>query len=80
MEAIYNIFTNLKIKHNSQMVFDPSYPNIDMTCFKEHDWKPFYGDVKEAIPENVPTPHGKDIDLHLYVDTNHTGDKLTCQS
>jgi hypothetical protein len=48
MEAIYNIFAYLKIKHNSRMVFDPSYPDTDMTCFKECDWKLFYGDVKEA--------------------------------
>jgi hypothetical protein len=57
------------------MVFDPSYPDIDMTQFKDVDWKPFYGNMKEAIPENVPTPHGKDIDLCPYVNADHTGDK-----
>jgi hypothetical protein len=81
MEAIYNIFAYLKIKHKSQMVFDPSYPDIDMTHFKEcNSWKPFYGDVKEAIPENAPTPCGKDIDLCLFIDANHAGDKLTQRS
>jgi hypothetical protein len=62
------------------MVFDPSYPDIDMARFKECDWKPFYGDVKEAIPENAPTPRGKDVDLRLYVDADHAGEKLTRRS
>ena len=49
LEAVYHIFAYLRKKHNSRMVFDPCYPNIDMTGFKECDWKNFYGDVKEAI-------------------------------
>jgi deoxycytidine triphosphate deaminase len=80
MEAIYDIFAYLKIKHTSRMVFDPLYLDIDMNHFKECDWKPFYDDVKEVIPENALTPRGKDIDLHLYVDADHAGDKITRQS
>jgi hypothetical protein len=45
------------------MVVDPTYPKIGMTQFKEVDWKPFYGNVQEAIPKN-----GKDVDLRLYVE------------
>jgi hypothetical protein len=52
MEAVYNIFAYLKIKHNSRMVFDPSYPDSDMNRFKEVDWKPFYGNV--TFIKNMP--------------------------
>ena len=62
------------------MVFNPTYPKIDMTKFKECDWKTFYGDVSEPIPPNAPKPLGKDVDLIAYVDSDHAGDKLTRRS
>jgi hypothetical protein len=67
----------LQYRHNSQMVFNPTYPDIDMTQFKEVDWKPFYGDVEEAMPNNAPAPYDKDVDLRLYMKADqHAGDKL----
>lgn len=80
LEAVLRIFGYLKNKHNARMVFDPSYPDIDMRDFQEHDWKAFYGDAKEAIPDNAPEPRGKEIDLRIYVDSDHAGDKLTRRS
>ena len=40
----------------------------------------FYDDVNEAIPEDVPQGRGRVADLGVYVDSDHTGDKLTRQS
>ena len=48
--------------------------------FQEHDWCGFYGDVKEAIPPNAPEPRGKEVDLRIFVDSDHAGDKLIRQS
>ena len=48
-----------------------------MNNFKECDWKSFYGDCKEAIPSNVPLPRGKEVDLRLFVDSDHAGDLRT---
>ena len=62
------------------MVFDPSYPEIDMQSFKECEWKTFYGDVHEAIPTNAPTARGKEVDVRLFVDSDHAGDRLTRRS
>jgi len=62
------------------MVFDPTYPTIDESTFHKGEWKHFYGDVKEAIPPNAPEPRGKEVDLRLYVDSDHAGDKLTRRS
>ena len=39
----------LKAKDISQMVFDPTYPELGMGTFKNCEWKNFYGNVKEAI-------------------------------
>jgi hypothetical protein len=66
--------------HNARIVFDPSYPTIDMSAFKECDWQTFYGNVREAIPPNAPVPRGKDVDLRLFVDSDHAGDQNTRRS
>jgi hypothetical protein len=80
LEAVFHMFNYLEKKHNARIVFDPSYPTVDLTVFKECDWKAFYGDVKEAIPPNAPTPRGKDVDLRMFVDSDHAGDKKTRRS
>ncbi len=77
LDAVVRVFSYLKHKHNSRMVFDPTYPEIDLTSFKECDWKNFYGDTKEAIPPNAPKPLGKEVDLRLFVDSDYAGDKRT---
>jgi hypothetical protein len=80
LETVFHVFPYLKAKHNAQIVFDPTYCDIDLNNFQEHSWKNFYGDVREAIPVDMPEPRGKDVDLHLYVDPDHAGDQHTCQS
>jgi hypothetical protein len=49
------------------VVFDPTYPEIDMSVFKECDWKEFYGNIMEAIPPNTPESRGKDIKQPTFV-------------
>jgi hypothetical protein len=41
LQAMLHIFGYLKKKHGSRMVFDPSYPDIDHTIFKECNWQEF---------------------------------------
>ncbi len=67
----------LKAKHNSRLVFDPTYPDIDQSSFHKCDWKEFYGDVTEALPPDAPEPLGKDMDIRMMVDSNHAGNKKT---
>jgi len=80
LDALFRVFAYLKKKHNSRMVFDPSYPSIDHSDFKVCDWKDFYGNVKEAIPTDAPEPRGKGIDIRLYVDSDHAGEQRTRRS
>jgi hypothetical protein len=49
-------------------------------AFKECDWKEFYGDVREAIPSNAPEPCGQSVNIRMYVDSNHAGEKRTRRS
>ena len=71
-----HIMSYLKIKHNSRLVLDPSYPGIDMSEFNSNDkWEPFYGGVQEAKPLNAPKPLRKEVTLCMFVDSEHAGDK-----
>ena len=80
LECVYHIFAYLSLKHNSRMVFDSTYPNIDMSQFKECEWKALYASIKEVIFGNAPGPRGKEVDIRLYVDSDHTGNTVTRRS
>ena len=59
LAQVFHIFAYLKKHHNTRLVFDPSYPEIDPNTFVHHDWTKFYGNVKEALPPDMPKPLGK---------------------
>jgi hypothetical protein len=61
-------------------VFDTTYPSVDTDTFIKTDWKSMYGDVKEMIPSDAPTPRGKEVDFRLCVDSDHAGDQFTRRS
>ena len=59
-------------------ILRPNYPDIDFDTFNDGaEWKTFYGDVTEAIPSNAPDPRGNSVDLRMWVDSDHVGDKMT---
>ena len=80
LDAVFHIFNYLEKRHNSRIVFDPTYPIIDMSSFKDCDWKQYYGNAKEAIPPNAPEARGKEVDLRLFVDSDHANDQRTRRS
>jgi hypothetical protein len=80
LDAVYHLFAYLSLHHNDFLVFDPTYPDIDMFAFIKTDWKPMYGDVKEAVPQNAPVARGKAFDLRLFVDSDHAGEQFTHRS
>ena len=80
MDAVFHVFAYLKARQNSRMVFEPTYLSINKTKFQEHEWKWLYGDVKEAIPSNCPKPLGREVDLWMFVDSDHAMDETTRRS
>jgi hypothetical protein len=56
LDTVFHMFAYLEKKHYSRLIFDPTYPKINMDEFKECNWKEYYGDVKEAVPPNAPFP------------------------
>jgi hypothetical protein len=80
LDTVFHLFAHLANNHNVRVVFDRTYPIIDDDSFVTADWKAMYGDIKEALPPDAPVPLGKDVDLHLYVNSNHAGEKFTKSS
>ena len=69
LQIVFHIYAYLEKQHNSRLAFNPSYPEIDMRVFHQEDWTDYYGDVKEAIPDNAPEPKGKPIILRAVVNS-----------
>ena len=80
LQCIHHVYGYLKRKHNSRMVFDPTYPSVNPDHFLERDWSNCYGDVQEAVPPDAPDPLGSSVDLRLYVDSSHADDAKTRRS
>ena len=80
LDTALHVVSYLKMKHNACMVYDPSYPKINMSDFKTNDWIEFYGPVKEPVQLNAPLPTGKPVDLLMYVDSDFASDKLSWRS
>jgi hypothetical protein len=62
------------------LIFDPTYPVIDLDSFPSFDWTETYGDATEAIPTNMAKPLGREVDIRMMVYSDHTGDKQTQRS
>ena len=61
LKAAIHLMGYLRLKHNTRLVFDPTYPDINLDSFPTYAWTEFYGDVTEAIPTDMPKPLGKEI-------------------
>ena len=66
----------LKWKQNTGLFFDQTYPDINFDTFNDGaELKTFYGDVTKAIPPNAPDPIVKAVDLRMWVNSYHAGEK-----
>ncbi len=77
LENALHVMGYLQLKHNSRLIFDPTYPDIDQTAFPSFEWMEFYGNVEEAILPNMPPPLGKYVNLCMIVDSDYAGEKRT---
>jgi hypothetical protein len=59
LDDVLHVFPNLAQHHNTRVMFDPTYPEVYMHAFVKTDLKSMYGDVKEFLPSEAPTLHGK---------------------
>ena len=79
LDAVFWVSSYLKAKHNSRLDLDMSYLELDNNV-PDPDWSSIYRHVKEAKPLDAPTVHGKEVDICIFVDSDHAGDKFACCS
>ena len=58
-------------------MYDLSYPETGHNIFKKCDWLEFYRNANKAIHVNAPEPQYKDVDICIFVDGNHAGEKVS---
>ena len=81
LDQLYHMFGFLKLKHNSEMVLDPSEPEINEDQFPKEDWQHTpYGKGHEIVPPNAPKFRGLGFKIIAYVDSDHAGDSITRRS
>ena len=60
------------------MVFDPEH--VQHAEVAKPDWSEFYRDTIVEVPPDAPEPRGKPVQITGFVDSDHTGDKVTQKS
>ena len=82
LDQIFHIFAYLKYHHNTELVFDPSIPEISGQDFEKQNWEgTIYGDdLVEEKPPNRPKSRGNGMRMTVYVDSDHAGDSVTRRS
>jgi len=81
LQQLYNVFAYLKLKHNAEMIFDPSEPDIPDNDFVRQDWSAsVYNNAKEVIPKDMPEPKGFGFKIRAFVDSDHAGSEKTRRS
>ena len=86
-QAMY-MYKYLEDHKRSKIVFDTTYVNInddhvvpeERASFRAKYMKELYPDAVEDLPPNPPIPRSKPVQVSLFVDADHAGDKMTRRS
>ena len=86
MQALH-IFHYLDMHNSSWMPMDPNKIDVEYKGSQDNSpdarravMKRLYPDAKEEIPDNMPEARGKSIQINLYVDADHAGNRVTRRS
>jgi hypothetical protein len=80
LQEVLHVFSYLKCHENSKLVFNQFPQSWDDTQFHVFDWTSFYRDVKENIPPNASEPRGNAVQMNVFVDADHAGNRVTRRS
>ena len=80
LEQVYHMFRYLKGASKQCIFLDLQHPDIDECSFTKYDWMDFYRDTDEREPSDMPPPRGHAVLMHCFIDSDHTGDKVTRRS
>ena len=76
-EQVLHIFAYLKYHDCSTLVFEEIKPTFKESAFNQCDWSEFYPEAQEAISLNMPEPKGNSVNITVFVDADHAGNRTT---
>ena len=82
LQQLCIIFDYIKKHHNTEVVFDPTKPDIDKALFDRQDCShPVYANggtkLEEAQPTGRPKARGEGFIMRLYIESGHAGNSTT---
>ena len=80
LDTLYHMFGYLKIKHNAELILDPSEVIFQNSLFKRENWVNSPYGTEPITIKNAPDLYGKVVKLIAYCDADHAGDLLTRRS
>lgn len=89
LQQLLNIFCYLKYHSRSWMPLDPTGFDVLWTPKTESEQHPvdraaamkdLYPDVIDELPYDMPEPRGRAIDINIFVDADHAGNRVTRRS
>ena len=83
LEQLAHIFGFLKKHPKLTLYFDPDLPKLDPNAFSSNtseEFREFYRDAKEPMPDNMPEPLGRSVSITAFVDASHASNKKTRRS
>jgi hypothetical protein len=81
LKAVKRIFAYLKTFTKGRLMIDTSYPDHSVYPVEDHpNWKDFYPDAEEEIPNDLPMSKGPKVRMIVYVDADHAHDLVTRRS
>ena len=82
LKVALHMFSFLKNGEQFMLPLDPEMPEDNPTQDETTTscWKDFYGDCKEEVLFDMPTPLGGDARMYCFVDADHARDRITRRS
>ena len=81
LNEVFHVFAYLKNHMNSELVFNPAVPDIDMKYFQKWDWMysvylTWVVELREEFPTNMTETLGLSFLMQMFVDTDHAGETV----
>ena len=87
LTQLANIVAYLKKHQRSSILMDPGKLDLvwkgnelDHPDRKREIMRTIYRDAEDDVPSNAPPPRGKSVQINVYTDADHAGDRITRRS
>jgi hypothetical protein len=78
LDAMKRVFGYLKKFPKGHIIINPAHRDNSNYQVNVYDnWKEFYPDAAEQLPEHMPTPFERKARIAVYVDADHAHDIVT---